>query len=571
MQFSLRAIEVHSAYAWDFRWITKVLDFAQRNDLNALVLHRNDVVDEVVFPGEQYGAPPECCSNVYERYNATYRTIYRYSPTRRSRTTLRRDYLSRVVEAAGRRGISVYLENKELYFPDVLLEMHPSVIKNGHVCPTDPFWWKFLETKYRELFQDIPGIAGIITSTGTGESRVSISGNRCTCETCRNTTAAGWHRQVLEVIHGVLSSLGKTLAVRDFVFDRSAHDRLAAGLDALPADVVAAIKNTPHDYYPTFPENPLIERMPGRQKWIEFDTMGQYFGWGIGIATMIDDFRRRLANASAKGATGVILRTDWESLDGHTSFDTPNILNLYAGAMLSADPETEAVAVYARWLQETDAFAASAEPAATREAADWIGRIFSRNWEAISKLLFVQQCVFNDCSMFPVGYQQALWLAEEKNSLKDWLPGKADALAAEPQNLSAILREKEEGYLLVKELSARLESPPEILSKKFVADLRDRYRLFELYARGFRALARLFVLVRLRKAYGSTEPEEAAIPTEIGQLTALEVLCEVDTVIEEYRELYAQSDYPPPVYELLNAERLRCFRSDAAVELGGLP
>ena len=49
--FELRAIEVHSSYAWDFRWISKVLDFAHRNDLNALVLHRNDVVDQVVFPG----------------------------------------------------------------------------------------------------------------------------------------------------------------------------------------------------------------------------------------------------------------------------------------------------------------------------------------------------------------------------------------------------------------------------------------------------------------------------------------------------------------------------------------
>lgn len=568
MQFSLRAIEVHSGYAWDFRWITKVLDFAARNGLNAVILHRNDVVDEVVFPGEQYGAPPGACANVYERYNATYRNIYRFSPTRRSRTTLRRDYLRRIVEVAHRRGISIYLENKELNFPDVLLAMHPSVTKNGQVCPTDSFWWKFLETKYRELFQDVPGIAGIITSTGTGESRVSISGNRCTCDTCLNTTADQWHRHVLEVIHRVLASLDKTLVVRDFVFDRRAHERLAAGLDALPADVVAAIKNTPHDYYPTFPENPLIERTTGREKWIEFDAMGQYFGWGIGVATMIEDFRFRLSSASSNGVTGIILRTDWESLDGHTAFDTPNILNLYAGAMLSEDPAVGTDAIYTRWLEEAGAFMDGSPAVARRAAAQWIEGIFSRNWDVVRKSLFMQECVFNDCSMFPVGYKHALWLAEEKNSLKDWLPEKVDSLDANPENLAAILREKEEGYALVKTLRARLGSAPDALKSGFLDDLHGGYRLFELYIRGFRALARLFVLVRLRTAPDEMKITANAFPREIENLTSAEALSEIDAVIEEYGKLYLQTDHPPPIYELLNAERLRCFRDDATAELG---
>ncbi len=41
--FEIRAIEVHSVYAWDYRWISKVLDFAKRTGLNALVLHRNEI------------------------------------------------------------------------------------------------------------------------------------------------------------------------------------------------------------------------------------------------------------------------------------------------------------------------------------------------------------------------------------------------------------------------------------------------------------------------------------------------------------------------------------------------
>ena len=36
----------------------------------------------------------------------------------------------------------------------------------------------------------------------------------------------------------------------------------------------------------------------------------------------------------------MILRTDWESLDGHTAFDTPNRINLHAGAALLRDLQT---------------------------------------------------------------------------------------------------------------------------------------------------------------------------------------------------------------------------------------
>ncbi|MCE1197147.1 hypothetical protein LWX53_11705, partial [bacterium] len=333
--FELRAIEVHSSYAWDFRWITKVLGFAHGNGFNALVLHRNDIVDQVVFPGLLFGVEKDEARNIFERYNIAYRKIYKYTPTRRSGPMLRRDYLRRVVESAARLGIAVYLENKELYFPDVLLELFPELTKGGHVCASDPFWVNFLAAKYAELLEDVPGIAGVITSLGTGESRVSITSNRCTCDLCKAMTTERWYSELFGAMYGPLASKGKKLIVRDFVFTKKNQDLLASQFDALPADVAIAIKNTPHDYYPTFPANKLIETLGDREKWIEFDAMAQYFGWGIGPSAMLRDFRSRFAYAKKHGAKGIILRTDWESLDGHTAFDTPNIINLYAGAALA--------------------------------------------------------------------------------------------------------------------------------------------------------------------------------------------------------------------------------------------
>ncbi len=553
--FDLRAIEVHSSYAWDQRWIAKVLDFAARVRLNGLVLHRSDIVDQVVFPGLLFGVAPAAARNIFERYSAAFRSIYRFTPTRRSGPPLRRDYLRWVVETAGRLGIRVYLENKELSFPDVLLELHPELIKDGHGCPTDPFWWEFLRAKYTDLLEDVPGIAGLITSVGTGESRISISANRCTCGSCRATTPQQWYARVLGVIHGVLTGRGKRLIVRDFAFDRKNHEALAAGFEGLPPDVALAIKNTPHDYYPTFPDNPLTARVAGRDKWIEFDAMGQYFGWGIAPATMIDDMRGRMRRARAAGASGVILRTDWESLDGHTAFDTPNIVNLYAGAMLAENLATSDAAVYERWLADSRAFAAAASAEERACAVEAVSRVFARNWDVVRQALFVRDCVFNDCSTFPVGCEQALWLSQEKNSLADWDASKADAVAATDENVRRILAEKDAALALIRDLRAQVAALEQsALAPDFVDDLRDRYEVFESYVTGFRALVRLFALVHLRRA--GRKPEAALFA---------EALAEADAVIA----LYARgTPRVPAVAQLLNPDRLRAFRDDAARRWG---
>lgn len=147
-----------------------------------------------------------------------------------------------------------------------------------------------------------------------------------------------WFDNVLRPGHAPIHEAGKTLVVRDFVFDPQAHGEIAEVMERLPEDVVISLKNTPHDYYPTFPDNSRIGNVGNHRQWIEYDAMGQYFGWGIAIADLTGDYRRRMGYAMQKGATGAVIRTDWESLDGHTAFGTPNRINLYAGAMLAADP-----------------------------------------------------------------------------------------------------------------------------------------------------------------------------------------------------------------------------------------
>src|SRR3546814_9077768 len=95
-------------------------------------------------------------------------------------------------------------------------------------------------------------------------SDVCSSDLRCTCEICRRTPAEDWYRRLLSTMYGPIHAAGKTMVVRDFVFDLNTQTEIATVMEELPEDVIIALKNTPHDYYPTFPHNPRIGKEIGR-------------------------------------------------------------------------------------------------------------------------------------------------------------------------------------------------------------------------------------------------------------------------------------------------------------------
>lgn len=552
--FRVRALELHSRYVWDFDWVRKALDFIEANQLTALILHRNDIVDRIVWPSRFFGGATGY-KNIFERYRDIHRSLYKYTPTRRSGPYHRREYLRRVIELAKRRGIEVYFQNKELWFHEIFLELNPQLTKNGTICPNESFWWEFVETKYTELFEELPHLTGIITAPGTGESRLAISSNRCGCELCRKQTPSGWYTNLVTAMHKPIRKAGKLLAVRDFVFNKAAQEELAKAIENLPSDIVISLKNTPHDYYPTFPDNPRLGRVGNHPQWVEYDTMAQYFGWGTSPAVMIEDYRRRMAVARQAGAEGVVLRTDWESLDGHTCFHTTNIVNAYAGAALSRDGKTPARDIYARWLAEQGALVDDA-PATRNEAGAWAEKLLARSWDVISRALYMNGCVFNDSSTFPISLAHALWLAEEKNSLKDWDPSKKDALAPTEANVRKILAEKDEALAILEQSMQALASPPDSIRPQFIAELRTRFDIARRYIRGFRAIGRAWILARFL-----VEGSPASFRAEAQRLFAAG-LQELMLLAAEFDEFAATTDHRYTVYVALSGERLRTLHDD---------
>lgn len=557
--FAVRAIEIHSAYAWDFAYTKKTIDFMKANDLNTLILHKNDFLELVTFPAKYFGGKRDPYGHFFEKYQDIYRALKKFTPTRKNAPLQKRSYFTRLLEEARRAGIQIFIENKELYFPDILLEFFPQLVKNGKVCPSDPFWLEFVQTKYTEFFDDFPDVAGIITSPASGESRATISYTRCTCERCQRTVPEVWYGDLLKAIHAPIAKAGKKLIVRDFVFDSKRHHEISSAVEQLPNDVGAALKNTPHDYFPTFPDNARIGKVGDREQWIEFDVWGQFTGWGISPAILIDDLKHRLAYAQERGATGAMFRIDWEHLDGHSAFDTLNIVNIYAAAALSKDISTPAANIYRRWLDSEGHFAPAADAAQREAATGWVGGVLDRTWDVVKRTAYINDFVFSDSSHWPLSMEIAHWLAEETFSLEDWDGSKVDPLGTSQANVQLLMDEKDEALRLVRVLRAEINNGHPGLSEDTASMLRDWFLVFEKYVEAFRIVTYNIILAKYL-----TVELEASNSAFYGR--AEHLLGEMEEELRRYadhlEEFAATTSYHYRVYTLLDPFRLRVLADD---------
>lgn len=395
-------------------------------------------------------------------------------------------------------------------------------------------------------------MCGVITSVSTSESKISIKNNRCHCARCRDTTSEDWYRDILNAMHEVLSSFGKEFIVRDFVFDASSQKEIATVMMELPEDVIISLKNTPHDYYPTFPVNLRIGHVGEHRQWIEFDTMGQYYGMGVGVADLMEDYRRRLKDAGSKGVEGVIFRTDWESLDGHSSFVTPNKINIYSGAMLSLNTDEPSDSIY-RCFAEKEGWSSSD----VEQAASWLRSVLEKTWSVTSKTVFADGCVFSDSSTMPISMEHAIWLAEEKNSLKDWDKSKEYSLSPKKDSLVNVIREKDEAVYELEDIIGISDDPPRCIDHKKGVWLKEWMRINRLYLKEFSLCTKAVLTARYLVENKEEEPGFEALCRKqyAGYLE------ELGTLENELRSFWTDTDHAEHViYTLLDPDRVSCLR-----------
>ena len=551
--FQVIGIEMHSRSMWYHAQVKKALDFMAENGFNALIFHQSDIVNKLAFPKQYLDSQV-----LWEKFT-TFRAfdIENYS-----------DYLNNVIFEAKKRGIDVYLNLKEIFFPDEILELFPDLVRmNGIACPTDPFWGTFVRQSIAEMLENVPEITGVILSAGTHESRTSITHKiACTCERCRNTDPEEWYHSIFEAVYAPLKEKHKKLIVRDFSFRAENQDTLLRGVKAVGEDVIISLKNTPHDFYPTFPNNPKIGTT-GREEWAEFDSWGQFFGSGIFPAGVAEDYVRRLRYCKDRGVTGVFFRTDWEGMFENSTFSSANKLNLYAAGLLANDLDADPDIAYRKWAKEgwietlkTDSEDPKPHPYKDPEAAWPVMKDFmQRSWKILKKSIYVRGHWFCEDNMFPDSLDKAYKMMVYIHGRDDWEPGASERVAATPENLPVIFEEKRRAVLEVEDLQKIVNEDVPGFDEETRTDLQEMLKLYRLYVRIAEASAHAVFETRY---YADTKDPE-------GKKRAAEAVEALRSFAQTVRDTLAERTvfYPHIIFWLVNDRRMDALADDCQAYL----
>lgn len=538
-QIAFKGLEMHSSRMWNWNSIIQAFDFMNEVGLNSLILHKNEILDDIVMPNYYFSDSD---------------LVWRRWPVRRSKTYSNAVYLKRVVEEAERRNISVFLEVKEIWYHESLLSLYPELVKeNGNVCPTEKFWFEFLERKTSEALDLIPGIAGLIVSPATRESKVSISTRSCECERCKNTSDEEWYRQYIEAVYKPLKEAGKKMVVRDFAYSADAQKALVNAVKASDDKIILALKNVPHDFWPTYPNNVMIEKTTGIEKWIEFDVWGQYCGMGLFPCSLVEDFQKRMHYCVENGATGIILRTDWEICNDASCFNSFSILNLIGAAMISDNPDINLDEVYKKWtnyglLSALHTESEYARPVVPSNPDAWKQLMdFMRTcWTIITKSLYVYGNAFQLSSKIQYSVQDFLYILKKHHSRSQWDPDSVDILNPTQEHIGQILAEKREALELVRRLPEILSVDTLGIPEEFASELKFTLVLYDLYIHQFYISAKI--------VFYSLADHNQKNYQEIA--TALNELIELRSNIKSKLE---NTNYAFYLYWLLDVDKLADF------------
>ena len=536
--YTFRAMEIHDfTQIWNLDEIRRRLDFMVKNNMNAMVFHEPGIEDKIVFPAKFLGGSgnPE---SYYDAFLEVDHQILNHA-LRENLNLNRRDYINHVIREAKEAGVDIYFENKELWFSDFVLKYKKELMQaDGTICPSNPFWYEeFLPYKYKELFLALPDLAGIICSIGTGEARLAISNTfACGCERCKNLDPVEWYKNMIMAMYKPFKDAGKKLIIRDFIYTKAEQERFQKAFIDMPEEIILSLKNTPHDFYPTFPDNPLMGHVGSHPQITEYDVNGQFFGWGVQPSAMLSDIKRRLRYGKEHQVTGFLARTDWEGVQDWTCFDNLNMVNLYAIAAYAENENTSEEEIYLRWLQGEHMLDERLSPGQLKTCVQTVKEIMDETWPIVEKTNFVNGCLFSNDSCMHLTPEQFTFIGGTHHSLSEWDPEKKDALEMSVENIARIIEDKEEAHVKCEKLVDRVVAGNMGLTEDAYEKMKEHFEFMRWYVRGFRLTARGY-------CFGRYVTEKNAADMLVEGKTANVLLEETIHEMEKYREGLLQTTF----------------------------
>lgn len=549
--FEFRGLEIHSSRMWQQAQVDKAIDFIQKSGLNTLIFNQNDIIDSLVYPSRYF--PDEL---MWKRW-----------PPRNSSIKNNRYYINKVIQSAVEKNIDFYFEVKEIFFPSGLLEIRPELMNpDGSLCPYNSFWLEFLEEKMKELIEEVPDFTGIIFSIGTRESMLSISANQCHCHLCQTNKEIDWYYSIINVLYKTLSKSGKKMAIRDFSFTSDQQGIMIDAVKMCSDEIAISLKNTPRDYYPTFPTNPHIG-LSGLTEWIEFDTWGQFFGLGVFPVSVVEDMQERMQECYGKRAKGILLRTDWECMNEGSSFNSMNLLNVYAGAMIAQNIELDLDEIYKRWAQDgcfsaliPGSYLSVPVPATKKDAYINLRDFMKASWKVMEKTNFVRGHLLGESVLPPDTVQKAFDMMVYIHGRDDWEPGASNLVEPTDKNMVTIFEEKDKALEEVKKLPFILDARSLGFPAQFVGELEEMLDLYVYFVKMMSICTRACFYTRKALQTKKQADIQSARKTTVS----------LEEFIVELSQRLKGNQYSHHVYFILNVKRLKCLVQDIDKQLTGI-
>lgn len=227
------------------------------------------------------------------------------------------------------------------------LDYYPSCFKTGPhglINLDDPKFWEWFKEDYRQMLNLAPEADGLVlTFIETGayaEKQYSVS-----MKTPEEKLAA----VVNAVSDVVIGERGKKLYIRTFAYSEEEYKSTIGCIEHIKSDeVILMMKETPHDFFLTHPDNSYIGKM-SRPTIVEFDSGNEYSGQGV-VANTWPEYTMRRWNSyiNCPNVTGYVARTDRY---GDTSIlGTANEIQLYALKRMTEDQAVSIMQVYNEFI-----------------------------------------------------------------------------------------------------------------------------------------------------------------------------------------------------------------------------
>lgn len=548
--FKFTGLEIHNRRMWNWAAVERALDFINEFGMDALIFHQNDLLDAVVLP-QKYFDEEE---------------MWAYWPIRYCAVGTNGQYIKKLLRECTKRGIQFYFEVKEIWYPAALLEKFPHLRgTDGHICPSEPFWFEFLSNKVQELTEIFPQMAGMIVSPATRESKVSIAAGQCGCSRCRSLTDKEWYSRYIQAVYEPLEKAGKRLIVRDFAYDSHSQSSVMDAAADRSSDIVMALKNVPHDFWPTFPDNPAIESKTTLEKWVEYDVWGQYCGLGVFPCSLVEDIIRRQTHCLECGCSGIWYRTDWELLDDCSCFSSLNMLNLIAGVMHAKNPDCTVKEIYQRWIQYgiNSAFieesAVSPPQIPSKDSLSSLRHLMETGNTILMKSLFVRGHVFSYSSRYQHAYESIYRVMNVYHRRDQWDPSSKQKILPTKENLEIIFQEKQEALNLARRLEETFDAEALGVSDEQKAYTKEMLHLLVLYVRGFQLSAQVY--------FHMNRAVEMQDERSIGE--ALKDCEELEEFCIELEDTLRSKHYPFYICWMMDPEELKLLAADIRRLAGG--